>query len=64
MIALDGYDPLKKVGYEYVDPGELKATTDLRAAKLGSVLVVEPTSRDNVRELALKFVTDRAAQAE
>ena len=65
LLAIDGFDPRKKVGYEYIASDEVEIGRVVKAAALESVLVVGPTSREEVIEAAAKFVaTLVAAQKE
>jgi len=60
-VALDGFDPRKKVGYEYVAVGDLAAPSGLES--VGQVLVLGPSSREKITEQAKAFVKALADQA-
>ena len=55
-IAVDGFDPRKKVGYEYIASEELATAESLRKFAPTSVLVVGPATREDVQAAAATFV--------
>jgi hypothetical protein len=61
VFTVDGFDPERRIGYEYLDEQELGL--DLEEAELTwlkqndtSILVIEPTTSDRVESIAQRFL--------
>jgi len=63
VIALDGYDPEAKVGFEYRATEEMAAWSgELPAELVGKILIVAATDRDGLEQRAEAFLKSAATQ--
>lgn len=68
QVTADGYDPERRLGFEYLDPSEAGTDLTLREAgwvgRDGRLLVVEPGPAEHVAGAADRFLRARVTRAD